>query len=108
MDFGRYTRQVRSLKRYAAVADIPADPYDIQVTLAKRLIAYDHSITLSQGQEAVYRKATTLADEHGPCCCHCWRWSAFAGQAKELIAKRRYTAVQIAKVWDLEDGCGGG
>ena len=107
MVYSHYAKQIAVLRSYAAISEIPADPYDVPVTLARRLIAYDHSITLNQSQEAVYRKATKLAIEHGPCCCHCWRWSAFEGQAKALIAQRGYTAVQIAKVWDLEDGCGG-
>jgi len=58
-------------------------------------------------QQAFYDDAKKPSDEHGPCCCHCWRWKAFEGQAKALIARRGYTAGQIANVWDLEDGCGG-
>src|SRR5207245_5149288 len=95
MVYSHYAKQIAVLRSYAAISEIPADPYDVPVALAKRLIAYDRSITLSQSQEVVYRQATTLAVEHGPCCCHCWRWSAFEGQAKELISKRRYTGVQI-------------
>ena len=33
---------------------------------------------------------------------------AYQGQAKSLIARRHYAATQIAQVWNLEDGCGGG
>ena len=108
MVFDRYVEQLRRLKRYGAVAEIPADPYDVPLGLAKRLIAYDRTITLSPAQQKTYDHATTLSHEHGPCCCHCWRWTAFGGQAKYLIARRGYTAQQIAGVWDLEDGCGGG
>jgi hypothetical protein len=107
MVYDHYVREVNGLHAYAAVSEIPADPYDIPVSLAKRLIGYSRSITLSPRQAAVYKQATKMADEHGP-CCHCWRWNAFEGQAKQLIARRRYTAAQIARVWDLEDGCGGG
>ena len=49
-----------------------------------------------------------VAKENGPCCCHCWRWNAFEGQAKKLIARRKYTAPQVARLWGLEDGCGSG
>jgi hypothetical protein len=107
MVYSRYVQQVRGLRAYAAVSDIPADPYDIPVSLARRLIAYD-SMRLSGVQQATYDRAVKLSEEHGPCCCHCWRWHAFEGQAKALITRRRFTSAQIGKVWDLEDGCGGG
>lgn len=107
MVFGRYLQQVKGLQAYAAVNEIPADPYDISVRLARRLISLDDSIALSRVQQATYDRAVQLSDEHGPCCCHCWRWRAFEGQAKALITRHRYTAAQIAKVWSIEDGCGG-
>jgi hypothetical protein len=50
MVYSRYAEQVRGLRAYAAVADIPADPYDIAVGLAKRLTGYGKSITLSASQ----------------------------------------------------------
>jgi hypothetical protein len=82
MVYGHYAKQVAGLRAYAAVSEIPADPYDVPVALARQLIAYDHSITLSQSQEAVYKRATKLADEHGPCCCHCWRWALSRGRRR--------------------------
>ena len=108
MVYSEYVRQIHGLKRYATVSEVPADPYDISVGLATRLVGYDRSITLTPSQQRVYDQAKKLSHEHGPCCCQCWRWTAFGGQAKELITRRRYTAAQIAHVWDLEDGCGGG
>ena len=107
MNFHRYVEQVTGLRRYAHVSEVPADPYDIPVSLAKRLIGYQASIELSNGQQAIYSRAMKLSDEGGPCCCHCWRWTAFEGQAEFLIARREYGAEQIAEVWTLEDGCGG-
>jgi hypothetical protein len=108
MVFAHYVRQLRGLARYQQLPEIPSDPYDISVSQAKRLITWQSSITLTPGQQRIYDKATSLADEHGPCCCHCWRWTAFEGQAKELIVERRFAAAEIAAIWDLEDGCGGG
>jgi hypothetical protein len=108
MALGRYRDQLRGLENYRAVHEIPSDPYDVSVALAKRLIGYRSSITLSVSEQAVYDRATDLAKEHGPCCCHCWRWDAFEGQAKFLIRNHGYASRQIAAVWDLEDGCGGG
>ncbi len=107
MVFDRYVEQIRGLRAYAAVSEIPADPYDIPVALAKQLISLDRAIALSPAEQAIYDRAVKLSDEHGPCCCHCWRWRAFEGQAKELIVRRHYSAAQIAHVWELEDGCGG-
>src|SRR3989344_1248856 len=37
MDLHRYTEQVEGLKKYKDVKEIPPDPYDIDVSLAKRL-----------------------------------------------------------------------
>jgi hypothetical protein len=107
MDYRSYVNQVRELnRRYAEVAVIPKDPYDISVTLAKRLIGYQ-SIKLSPAQQRTYERAKPLSATKGPCCCPCWRWTAFGGQAKYLITRRQYSARQIADVWSAEEGCGG-
>ena len=71
------------LEAYTGTGTIRPDPYDVSVALAK------------------------MADEHGP-CCRCWRWSAFEGQAKQFIRLRRSSAALIARIWNLEDGCGSG
>ena len=107
MDFQSYQHQVEELKKYADVPQIPSDPYDVPVSLAKQLFEYDKTIQLTPDQQTIYDQATQMADEHGPCCCHCWRWIAFEGQAKYLISQQNWSAKEIAAVWDLEDGCGG-
>ncbi len=107
MDLHRYQEQVEGLRKYADASQIPSDPYDVPVSLAKQLFEYDKTIQLTVDQQAIYDKATQLAKEHGPCCCRCWRWFAFEGQAKYLISKQNWSAEQIAELWDLEDGCGG-
>lgn len=81
MVFERYVEQVTGLRRYARVPEVPADPYDVPVALAKRLLAYQRAITLTPPQRAVYDRAVRLSQEGGPCCCRCWRWHAFEGQA---------------------------
>lgn len=108
MDLHRYQEQVAGLTKYAKFAQIPADPYDIPASLAKELLGYQTSIQLTAGQQAVYDEAMKLSDEGGPCCCRCWRWFTFEGLAKYLITKYDFTASEIAEIWDLEDGCGGG
>lgn len=107
MDLHRYREQVAGLRRYADVPEVPRDPYDVSVVLAKRLIAYDASIEFSRAQQATYDRAMKLSEEGGPCCCQCWRWTAFGGQAKFLITRRNYGSKQVAELWGLEDGCGG-
>ncbi len=107
MDRQHYGEQIAGLKHYSAESVVPRDPYDVPVDLAKRLISYQETIDVTPQQQAVYESAVRLSDEHGPCCCRCWRWTAFEGQAKYLITRRRFTPKQIAHVWDLEDGCGG-
>jgi len=108
MVYNEYARQINGLKRYATFPEVPTDPYDISVGQAAQLVAFDRSITLTPSQQKVYDQARKLSHEHGPCCCHCWRWTAFNGQAKMLIARRRYSAAQVAAIWNLDDGCGGG
>lgn len=107
MDFHRYQEQVEGLKQYQNISQIPEDPYNIPVSLAKTLFGYQQSILLTEEQQKIYDQAMEMSHEGGPCCCKCWRWTAFEGQAKYLITEHNFTAEQIAKVWDLEDGCGG-
>ena len=93
MNYHSYVHQVGKLnRRYATVDVIPKDPYDVPVSLA---------------QQRLYNRAKPLSETKGPCCCPCWRWDAFEGQAKYLITRRHYSAKQVADVWTVEEGCGG-
>lgn len=106
MDRTRYSSQVGGLKRYAAIAEIPPDPYDIAAGLAKQLMArYDDA--LSALEQIIYQYAMDHSQELGPCCCQCWRWRLYGGLAKILIRERGFTGEEIVDVWDLSDGCGG-
>ncbi len=107
MDFHRYSEQVEGLKKYSDINQIPQDPYDIPVSLAKELLRYKNNIQLTSEQQMIYDEATKISHEKGPCCCKCWRWDAFEGLAKFLITEHGFNSQQIAEVWDLEDGCGG-
>ena len=107
MDFHRYKEQIEGLKKYSNIKQIPSDPYDISVPLAKELLNYKDTIWLTPEQQAIYDEATKMSHEKGPCCCKCWRWHAFEGLAKYLITEHNFNSEQIAEVWDLSDGCGG-
>ena len=107
MDFHKYQEQVEGLKKYKGIPQIPEDPYNITVPLARELFGYQKLIQLNDKQQAIYDMAMEMSHEGGPCCCMCWRWFAFEGQAKYLIAEKNFTAEQIAEIWNLEDGCGG-
>lgn len=107
MDIHRYQEQVEGLKKYSEYSVVPQDPYDIPVILAKELFDYQENIVLTADQQTIYDEAMNMSHEGGPCCCRCWRWTAFEGQAKKLITEYNFTSEQIAEVWDLEDGCGG-
>ncbi len=107
MDFKHYQEQVEGLKKYADIPQIPEDPYDVPVSLAKQLFEYQKTIQLNATQQAVYDQAAKYSKEGGPCCCRCWRWTAFDGQARYLITQKNWPSQQIAELWDLEDGCGG-
>lgn len=106
MDFHRYQEQVGGLKQYK-ISQIPEDPYNIPVALAKDLFKYQQTITLNKQQQAIYDQAMEMSHEGGPCCCKCWRWTAFEGLAKYLITEKGYDYQEVADLWDLLDGCGG-
>jgi hypothetical protein len=107
MAFHRYEEQVESLKKYSHIKQIPKDPYDIEVSLAKELLGYQKTIKLTDDQQKIYDDAMKMSHEGGPCCCKCWRWDAFEGLAKYLITEHNFDSQQVAEVWDLIDGCGG-
>lgn len=106
MDQHRYVEQVNGLQKYAHVAEIPSDPYNIPAGAAQALMAYN-AIELNGAEQAAYDYAMAHSDEQGPCCCECWRWEVYGGLAKFLITEKGLTGPQIAEVWDLSDGCGG-
>jgi len=107
MELAAYRAQVRGLRAYRATTQIPRDPYDIPVSLAKRMLAYDRAIHLGRAQAQTYSQAMRRSRLKGPCCCRCWRWYAFRGLSKYLIADRGFRPVAIAAVVDLLEGCGG-
>jgi hypothetical protein len=107
MNLAAYQSQVRGLRRYASISQIPRDPYDIPVSLAKRLLRYDRSVTLTGAQSRTLRRAVQMSREHRLCCCGCWRWYVTRGLSKYLIADRGWRAPRVAPVIGLFDGCGG-
>jgi len=106
MDRTRYAQQLRGLRPYRRSGLVPSDPYDVSVGLAKRLLRY-RKIELGKRGQAIYHQGTKASSLGGPCCCPCWRWQAFKGQARFMIARHHYSAARIAALWDLEEGCGG-
>jgi hypothetical protein len=107
MDMANYRSQVGALAPYRQVAEIPRDPYDIPVAVAKRLLRFRDTVKLTASQQATYRRAIALSREKGPCCCRCWRWEAFRGLSYRLIAVRGFSAPQLATLIEALDGCGG-
>jgi hypothetical protein len=106
MEFHRYGEQIEGLKAFADIDVIPVDPYDIPAPLAAKLMQF-YEISLSATQQASYDYAMQHSKEGGPCCCPCWRWVVYGGLAKHLIRDRNFGGEQIARIWDLSDGCGG-
>jgi hypothetical protein len=107
MDISTYEWQIKALRPSAAIRQIPTDPYDVPVALAQRLLRYDKSIGLSATQQATYDRAMSMSSEKGPCCCRCWRWSAFRGMSKYLITRANWKASRLALLIDDVEGCGG-
>ncbi|MGH2848724.1 MAG: hypothetical protein ACRDL0_22440 [Thermoleophilaceae bacterium] len=108
MDEHAYVEQVRALRRYARIRQFPRDPYDIRVALAQRLLRHQATIRLSARERSVYKRGMEMSREKGPCCCRCWRWSAFAGLSMHLIATRGWQPRRLARLIEALDGCGGG
>ena len=108
MDFDRYEEQIKEIRKYSYLEDIvPMDPYNVSFSMAEKLLNYDQTITLNPSQQKIYDAAVSMSEDNGPCCCACWRWYAFEGQAKYLITEKGFNASQIAELWGMEDGCGG-
>lgn len=106
MGIHRYSEQVEGLKKYANIPEIPPDPYNVDASLAKKLLAmYDTQLTPEQQQ--AYDYAMQNSSEKGPCCCKCWRWYVYGGLGKLLIQKYGFTGEQVTDVWNFSDGCGG-
>jgi len=106
MSMHRYEEQIGGLKKYANMSEIPSDPYNVDSTLAKKLLIY-YDFKLTPEEQAAYDYAMEHSHEKGPCCCKCWRWYVYGGLAKKLIHERGFTGEQIVDVWNLSDGCGG-
>ena len=89
-----------------AAEEIPRDPYNVSIAVAKKWIAYDSQTQLTAGQQATYDEAMKMSME-GPCCCQCWHWFVNNGIAKKMIIDYKYGPQDIAEFWDNTDICGG-
>ncbi len=107
MNMDKYVSQINSLKQYANIPQIPANPYDISKDSAMQMLGYYDDIQLSPAQQTIYDQAQKMTDDHGWCCCQCWAWYTHAGLAKYLISQHNFTTQQIVAVTNLEDCCGG-
>ena len=76
-----YVKQIHALASYDHNV-VPSDPYNMSVKLARRLVAFNDTILLTHAQQQVFNRAFAFSPDHAPCCCHCWRWTAFEGQAR--------------------------
>ena len=111
MSLHRYGEQIEGLRKFKSAAgqnlsEIPDDPYDVEAGLAKKLLSY-YEMKLSPQEQERYDYAMKNSNEKGPCCCRCWRWQVYGGLGKFLIRSHGFSGEQIAKLWDLSDGCGG-
>jgi len=101
----RYVKQRTYLQKYSNIKDIPKDPWNVPVSLARELTNYDKTIQLTSEEQAIFDGAFDIFDE-GPCCCKCWRWTTFEGLAKKMIKEQGFTSQQVAELWASEDVCG--
>jgi hypothetical protein len=68
MDDARYRQQIEGLKKYADIAEVPPDPYDISAPLARTLMGY-YTLAPNKDEQAAYDYAMQHSDMQGPCCC---------------------------------------
>jgi hypothetical protein len=106
MDEVRYGQQIDGLKKYADIAEVPPDPYDIAAPLAHKLMGY-YDMALNKDEQAAYDYAMEHSEMQGPCCCKCWRWKVYGGLGKLLIHVHHYSGQQLTDLWDVGQGCGG-
>jgi hypothetical protein len=106
MDEARYSQQIEGLKKYADIAEVPPDPYDIPAPLAHKLMGY-YDMALNKEEQPAYDYAMQHSDMQGPCCCKCWRWKVYGGLGKYLVHTRQYTGQQLTDLWNVGQGCGG-
>jgi hypothetical protein len=107
MDAHHYVEQVRALKKYVSISNIPPDPYDVRAELAQKLMAY-YDKPLSNTEQTAYDFAMNNSEEKGPCCCKCWRWYVYGGLGKYLVQEKKFDGAQLVEVWNLSSDCGGG
>ena len=66
MDVHRYGEQVEALKKYKDYAEIPPDPYDIDASLAKQMLAhYDDQLMPEYLETAVRAMDEKKLDVYG-------------------------------------------
>ena len=106
MERTRYVKQVAGLIKYRDIVDIPPDPYDIDASLAQKLLK-KYDLVLTPEDQKAYDFAIENSAEQGPCCCRCWRWKVYGGLGKLLIREHGFDGKQVTEVWNLSDGCGG-
>src|SRR5262249_59698469 len=61
MDEARYRQQLEGLKKYADIAEVPPDPYDISARLAHTLMGY-YTLALNKDEQAAYDYAMKHSD----------------------------------------------
>ena len=106
MDGPRYLEQIKGIRKYADISEIPPDPYNIPAGMAQKLMPY-YGLTLNSTEQAAYDLAMAKSDMRGPCCCQCWRWRVYGGLGKHLIRDRQFTGQQLVDLWNIAQGCGG-
>lgn len=111
MSLHRYVEQIKALRNFKSaavqnIAEIPDDPYDLEASLAKRLLSY-YGMTLTPEEQKRYDYAMQNSTNQGPCCCQCWRWHVYGGLGKYLIRSHGFSGEQVTQIWNFSDGCGG-
>lgn len=101
-----YDAKLKGLQQFSHIPDVPRNPFNISVGLAKKTLNYDLSAVLTPEQQSILSQAAKMSNEGGPCCCKCWHWYFNEGIAKKLVKEYNFSAQQISSFYDLSDTCG--
>ncbi len=105
MNTDDYHANLNKLQAFKDMPNIPLDPMNTPIAMAKYWIDYNNATKLTPAQQKVYDDAYAISKEK-PCCCKCWHYFVNEGIAKKMISDGKWSAERVAAYWDASDICG--
>ena len=98
MDEARYFQQIKGIRKYADISEVPPDPYDIPAGMAQKLMPY-YNLRLNRTEKIAYDGAFRPAGS--------MLLQVLAVAGKFLIHEHQFTGQQLVDLWNIAQGCGG-